>query len=141
MGQRIHHDDFEYRVTGFTVPDSIGSGATQRKTARHFYVVTFEVENRAKRVGHRWDNSIAYVVDDLGHTYENLPDLQAILNAQQPFNYSLQHVTSAGSVEDTRLVFELPRDVAHPCLMVRGELLMGDLFDGKAFTRTKIRLF
>ena len=39
------------------------------------------------------------------------------------------------------LAAELPRDVAHPCLMVRGELLMGDLFDGKAFTRAKIRLF
>ena len=39
------------------------------------------------------------------------------------------------------LVFELPADVAPPLdLMVRGELLMGDIFDGVRFRRTRVRM-
>lgn len=141
INERIHHDDFEYKVIQLTVTDSIGSGEKQRRATGLYYLVTFEVENRAKRVNHEWDNSIAYVIDDLGRKYENLPELQEFLNTLQPFSYSPQHVTPAGASETTRLVFDLPRNVARPYLMVRGELLMGDLFDGKAFTRTKVRLF
>lgn len=139
--ERIHHDDFEYRVTEFEVADSLRSGATIKKAAGYFCIVTFEVENRAKRVEHAWDNSIGYIVDDQGRRFENLPELQTFLNTFQPFNYSLRHVTSAGATETTRLVFDLPRDCTRPYLMVRGELLMGDIFDGKAFTKTKIKLF
>lgn len=139
--EQIHHDDFEYRVTEFEVADSIGSGATIRKAAGHFYIVTFEVENRAKRVNHVWDNSIGYIVDEQGRKFENLPEWQALLNTSQPFNYSPRHVTPAGATETTRLIFDLPRDCTHPYLMVRGELLMGDVFDGKAFTKTKVKLF
>jgi hypothetical protein len=141
VNERIHHDDFEYRVTRFRVADSIGSGARQRKAAGRFYIVTFEVENRALRVRHDWNNSIAYIVDDEARRYENQPELQELLNSQQPMNYSPHHSTPAGAKETTDLVFDLPARVAHPFLMVRGQLLMGDVFDGKAFTRTKVRLF
>jgi hypothetical protein len=141
VNERIHHDDFEYRVTRFLVTDSIGSGNELKKAPGHFYIVTFEVENRAKRVNHRWNNTIAYIVDDQGRTHENVPELQVLLNRLQPFNYAEQHVTPAGAAETTRLVFDLPANISHPYLMVRGELLMGDVFDGKAFARTKVRLF
>lgn len=141
INERIHHDDFEYRVTQFTVTDSIGSGERQKRASGHFYVVTFEVENRAKRVGHDWDNSIAYVVDGQGRRYENLSEMQSLLNTVLPFNYLSQHHTPAGVTESTQFVFDLPGNVAHPYLMVRGSLLMGDMFDGEAFAKTKVKLF
>ena len=141
INERIHHDDFGYLVTRFTVTDTIGSGANLKRAAGRFYLATFVVENRAKRVQHRWDNSIAFVVDDQGRQFENQPELQTLLNAVQPFNYAAQHVTPAGAVEDTQLVFDLPANVARPCLMVRGETLMGDVFDGRAFAKTRVKLF
>ncbi len=141
INERIHHDDFEYRVTKFQIADSIGAGEQQHKASGRFYIVDFEVENRAKRVGHNWDDSIAYLVDERGGSYENLPEMQKILNEAQPFNYAPRHSTPAGATESTRFVFDLPRGLEHPCLMVRGELLMGDVFDGKAFAKTKVRLY
>jgi hypothetical protein len=141
INDRIHHDDFEYLVTGLAVTDKIGPAASQNIASGRFYIVTFEVENRALRVDHVWDNSIAYVVDELGYQYENQPELQARLNMVEPFNYAPKHRTAAGATESTKLVFRLPKNVIRPCLMVRGELLMGDVFDGKAFARTKVRLF
>jgi hypothetical protein len=141
VNERIHHDDFEYSVTHFVVTDSIGSGNEQKRASGHFCIVTFEVENRAKRVNHKWDNTIAYIVDDQGRSYENVPELQVSLNRVQPFNYAEQHLTPAGETEATQLVFDLPANISHPYLMVRGELLMGDVFDGKAFARTKVKLF
>ena len=141
VNDRIHHDDFEYRVTNVIVMDSIGSGERQRRAAGHFYVVAFEVGNRAKRVVHEWDNSIAYIVDNQGRKYENLTELQPFLNTLSPFNYYSHHTTPAGATETTRLIFDLPGDVTEPYLMVRGELLMGDVFDGKTFAKTKVKLF
>ena len=141
MNERIHHDDFEYLVTGCTVTDSIGSGEKQRKAAGEYYVITFVVENHAMRVNHVWTNSIAYVVDDRGNRYEDLPELQKLLNGEKPINYSPEHRTPAGEKESTQLIFDLPKNVTHPFLMVRGDLLMGDVFDRKAFARTKIKLF
>jgi hypothetical protein len=141
LNQRIHHDDFEYRVTQFSVADAIGSGASRQKPAGRFYIVTFEVANLAKRVNHEWDNSIAYIVDESGRKYENLPAAQALLNAVNPFNFSSQHCTPAGATENTQLVFDIPSACTHPYLLVRGDLLMGDVFDAKAFARTKVKLF
>jgi hypothetical protein len=141
MNERIHHDDFEYLVTGYTVTDSIGSGESQRKAAGEYYVVTFVVENHAMRVNHDWNDSIAYVVDDRGNHYENLPELRELLKGEKPIHYSPEHRTPAGETESTQLIFDLPKNVVHPFLMVRGDLLMGDVFDGKAFTKTKIKLF
>jgi len=141
LNENIHHDDFEYRVTQFLVTDAIGSGELRRQASGRFYIVTFEVGNRAKRVGHDWDNAIAYIIDERGRSYENLPELQQALNIVQPFNYAPKHSTPAGETGSTRLVFDLPRDLERPCLMMRGELLMGDVFDGKAFTKTKVKLY
>jgi hypothetical protein len=67
--------------------------------------------------------------------------MQSLLNTVLPFNYLSQHHTPAGVNESTQFVFDLPGDVAHPYLMVRGSLLMGDMFDGEAFTKTKVKLF
>ena len=141
LNQRIHHDDFEYRVTQFSVTDTIGSGANRQRAAGRFYIVDFEVENLARRVNHEWDNSIAYIVDETGKKFENLPAAQAVLNAVHPFNFSSRYRTPPGATENTRLVFDIPAACTHPYLLVRGDLLMGDVLDAKAFARTRVKLF
>ena len=141
VNQRIHHDDFEYTVTAYAVTDTIGSGATRTGAAGKFYVVSFRVENRAKRAGHTWDNSIAYLVDEQGRSYDNLAEVQSLLTMGERFTSAPRHMTPAGETESKKLVFDIPVSVKQPYLKVRGELLIGDLFDGKAFEKTKVRLF
>lgn len=73
--------------------------------------------------------------------YENDPEAQEELERVKPFGLQDQYQTAAGEVQTTRLVFDLPNDVTEPCLMVRGEFLMGDLLDGNQFKKTRIRLY
>ena len=55
LGENIHHDDFEYSVQRVEKAAQIGTLRTQGT----FLIVTFQVENRARRVDHRWSNDIA----------------------------------------------------------------------------------
>jgi predicted small secreted protein len=136
-GQNIHHDDFEYIVKSVETADRIGD-----KTARGvFYIVTFVVENRARRVDHGWKSDIAYVVDATGQEYENDRDAQQALAAVTPFNADSPRLTAPGENDSTKFVFDLPKDVKEPCLKVRGDFLMGDLFDGNQYKRTRVKLF
>ena len=141
LNEGIHHDDFVYSVTNYSDDQKIGVGSDTLMAKRKFYIVTLEVLNEAKRVNHEWDNSIAYVIDEAGNTYENNVENQQILNQQTPFGWLEKHLTKPQSKDSTRLVFELPLHVKHPYLMMRGETLMGDFFDGEKFKRTKIKLF
>ena len=141
LTEGIHHDDFEYSVTNYSDDQKIGVGSDTLMAKRKFYIVTLEVLNEAKRVNHEWDNSIAYVIDEAGNTYENNVENQQLLNRQTPFGWLEKHLTKPQSKDSTRLVFELPLNIKHPYLMVRGETLMGDFFDGEKFKRTKIKLF
>ena len=136
-GTRIHHDDFEYSVRHVDRTDRIGD----QPARGGFLIVTFQVENRARRVDHRWANDIAYIVDANGHQYENNREAQKTLDAVKPFGYKDRYVTPAENVETTVLVFDLPKDVKEPYLKVRGEFLMGDLFDANQYERTRVRLF
>ena len=135
--QTIHHDDFEYSVESVETMDRIGD----RLPAGRFYVVTFQVENRARAVNHRWGNDIAYLVDERGREYENDDSAQTVLAHVDPFERKGSYVTPAGVTERTRLVFDVPRAVHEPYLKVRGFLLMGDVFDGDQFRRTRVKLF
>ena len=136
-GTRIHHDDFEYSGLRVDRTDRIG----HRQAGGTFYVVRFQVENRAGRVSHRWSNDIAYIVDGIGRQYENDGTVQKALEAVKPFGYKDRYVTPAKAVETTMLVFDVPKDVNEPYLKVRGEFLMGDLFDANQYRRTRVKLF
>jgi len=140
LNESIHHDDFEYSVRSYSIEknntnpeSSIGDKVT--------YLVSFQVVNNAKRVYHPWDNSVAYLVDENGSIYENQTDAQKLLNLQKPFGWQESYVTASRSSDSTILVFEIPKSIKHPYLMVRGKTLMGDFFDGDKFKRTKIKLF
>jgi hypothetical protein len=137
MGEAIHHDDFGYTVRGALPLPHIGA----RQARSRFPVVHFEVRNDARRVAHPWSNSIAYLVDAHGHRYENDEALQQTLNQLRPFGWAAGYLTRAGTTDTTMLVFDVPPDVPRPLdLMVRGEVLMGDVFDGMRFRRARVRL-
>jgi hypothetical protein len=141
LNQNIHHDDFEYSVTSYTKTPEIISGQDTIKARGIFYLVHFKVTNNALRVGHTWDNSIAYLIDANGDRYQNLPDKQKALNNSLPFGLNEIYNTPHGAADTTILVFELPADVIKPYLKVSGGTLMGDVFDAGRFRRMKVRLF
>lgn len=135
--ERVHHDDFEYSVTGVDKLERIG----KVKAKGVFYAVTFMVENHARRVAHAWHNNTAYLVDEREHTYDNEPAAQRALEAIKPFGLRGRYLTMPGALDTTVFVFDVPRDVREPYLKVRGEFLMGDLFDGNQYKRTRVKLF
>ena len=137
IGQSIHHDDFEYTVESLDRMSQIAN----RKAEGIFYLVTFRVDNRAKRVNHRWNNDIAYIVDSQGRHYDNDRDAQRALAALKGLPVRDQYVTPAGSTDRALLVFDVPANASEPYLMVRGSFLMGDMFDLGQYARTRVRLF
>jgi hypothetical protein len=117
------------------------NGADTLHARGMFYVVRFKVENRAMRVGHRWDNSIGYIVDERGNKYENISAVQQFFEKSKPFGLKELYNTHAGTADSTYLAFDLPFTVTKPWLKVRGEILMGDFFAGAKFKKARIRLF
>ena len=137
VGASIRHDDFLYTVLTAQPVDRIGG----RVASGQFLVVYFEVVNRAARVAHSWTNEIAYVVDAAGRVYENDVTLQQALGQSGSFRWAAEYNTPPGTSESTMLVFDLPGEAPRPVdLMVRGELLMGDVLDGVRFRRTRVRM-
>jgi len=141
INDRIHHDDFEYVVTDYTVSKKITGDHDSIFAQGNFYIVSFRVENHALRENHKWDNSIAYVIDDEENIFENRMDAQKLINSVTPFGWKEQYITTAQSTDSVILVFDLPESAGHPCLMIRGETLMGDLLEGNRFRKAKIQLY
>ena len=63
------------------------------------------------------------------------------MNRVKLFGYKPEYVTPAQVTESTMLVFDVSKDVREPYLQVRGEVLMGDAFDGSQYKKTKVKLF
>ncbi len=141
IGERIHHDDFEYSVTEIIITRFLKNGTDTLRAQGMFYLVKFKVENNAKRVNHEWNNSIAYIVDDKAGSYENVPAVQKYYEKYKPFGLKDKYITPAGSADSTFLAFDLPFTVTMPYLKVKGETLMGDMFDGAMFRRVRIKLY
>ena len=141
IGERIHHDDFEYSVTNLIITRFLKNGTDTLYAQGMFYLVKFRVENNAKSVSHEWDNSIAYIVDDKAGSFENVPAFQEYYEKYNPFGLKEEYITPAGSADSTFLVFDLPFTVTMPYLKVKGEILMGDVFDWALFRRVRIKLY
>ena len=106
-----------------------------------FYVVTFEVDNRARVVNHQWTSRIAYLVDERGRKYEaDIEDGERAARAGH-VAFRERYTTRPGETDVALLVFDVPKDVREPYLKVRGSLLMGDVFDFDQYERTRVRLF
>lgn len=141
VGERIHHDDFEYSVPNYMITRILRNGEDTIQAKGMFYIVTFKVENNARRVSHEWDNSIAYIVDERAGEFSNQPEIQKLYNQLKPFGLKEKYVTSAGTADSTCLIFDLPFIVTMPCLKVKGDILMGDVFDGALFRRVRVKLY
>ena len=137
LKENIHHDDFEYSVQKVEKTEWIEN----LKAKGMFYLVTFRLENRAKRVEHKWDNNTAYIIDENGNKFENMYEMQLNLKRTIDFGLKEHYITAAGQSEETILVFDIPNNVRNPYLKVSGDFFMGDLFDGNQFKNTKIKLF
>ncbi len=140
LNENIHHDDFNYRVAAIEKRKAIKADTLQMIAGGTFYIVTFEVENEARRVGHKWDNQIAFVVSENRDRYENNPAAQRLLNEDEPFGWHATYNTGHGSTERTKLIFDVPGNPAHLYLKVKGQTLMGDVFDLDRFKHVKIKL-
>jgi hypothetical protein len=105
VGDRIRHDDFDYSVRKVERAERIGP----RAAAGLFYIVTFQVENRARRVDHAWNDAIAYLVDEHGRTFESDP--AGGRAEHRSTTGPVRHVTPAGTTE-TVLVFDVPKGSA-----------------------------
>ncbi len=138
IGQHIHHDDFEYSVQKVETVQQIGTDSAQK--GHHFVVVSFRVQNDAKRVSHEWDSQIAFVTDGSKLIIENNPTLRKSWCQHHDTTCPERFDTPAGVTESTTLVFEVPNTLTQPYLMVKGATLMGDFFDGGQFEKTKIKL-
>lgn len=141
LREKIHHDDFEYSVSNYIVSRFLKNGADTLHARGVFYLVLLKVENNARRVNHKWNNSIGYIMDERGNTYENLPEVQEFWNKVRPFGLKDEYITRASVTDSTYLAFDLPFDVTKPFFKVRGEVLMGDMLDRARFRKMMVRLF
>lgn len=141
IGERIHHDDFEYSVPDLIISRFLRNGRDTLYAKGMFYIVKFKVENNAKRVSHEWDNTIGYIVDERAGTFQNNPEIQSYFEKSKPFGLREKYITPPGSADSTFLAFDLPFSVTMPYLKVQGEILMGDVFDGNLFRRVRIKLY
>jgi hypothetical protein len=141
IGEKIHHDDFEYSVTNYLISRFLRNGRDTIKADGAFYIITFRTDNLAKRISHEWDNSIAVIVDEKGREFGNLPDVQKFWEKARSFGLKEKYITPAGKSDSTVLAFDLPFDATKPYLKVRGEILMGDAFDRARFRRTFVKLY
>jgi hypothetical protein len=140
LKQNIHHDDFEYSVSDYIITRFLKAGNDTIKAQGAYYLIKFRVENRAMRIDHTWDNSIGYIIDERGNTYENISEVQKFWERINKFGLREQYITRPGTSDSTCLAFDLPFNTTKPYFKVRGSILMGDVFDRAKFRKMRIRL-
>ena len=140
LGEEIRHDDFFYSVVDVKKQKSIGEGENLVASKGVFYVVTLKVENKAIRVNHEWDISMASVEDDAGGKYRRSLEGQEAWDETQGVKNAARHMTPPGASETAEIVFDLPVDVKNPGLKIWKDILMGDVFDGVAYRKVKVAL-
>lgn len=141
LNEPIKHDDFEYSVTDYVLTRFIRSGNDTLNARGMFYLVNFQVKNKALRVSHKWDNRTACLVDEDGNTYENDPQAAQFYCRSIGTTQQESFSTPAGNTESAILAFDVPFSVTRPCIKVRGYILMGDVFNFGRFRRMKIKLY
>ena len=136
IGEPIRQDDFLYTVVGVTKTRTVGDDAHKAVALGVFYITTIQVENQAMRVGYQWDPSIVFVTDDAGKRYGMSLDAQRAIDATHPVGTMID----AGRSARYEVAFDLPPDVRHPVLGFSNGIMMGDVFNGAAYTRARVPL-
>ena len=136
IGEPIRQDDFLYTVVGVTKARAVGDDAHKAVAHGVFYITTIQVDNQAMRVGYQWDPSIVFVTDDAGKRYNMSIDAQRAIDATHPVNTMID----AGRSARYEVAFDLPSDARHPVLCFSNGIMMGDVFNGAAYTRARVPL-
>ena len=136
IGEPIRQDDFLYTVVGVTKARTVGDDAHKAVAHGVFYVTTIQVDNQAMRVGYQWDPSIVFVTDDAGMRYNMSLDAQRAIDATRPVGTMID----AGKSARYEVAFDLPSDARHPMLGFSNGIMMGDVFNGAAYTRARVPL-
>ncbi|HEY7994344.1 MAG TPA: DUF4352 domain-containing protein [Candidatus Eremiobacteraceae bacterium] len=136
IGEPIRQDDFLYTVVGVTKARTVGDDAHRAVAHGVFYVTTIQVDNQAMRVGYQWDPSIVFVTDDAGNRYSMSLDAQRAIDATRPVGTMID----AGRSARYEVAFDLPSDTRHPVLGFSNGVMMGDVFNGAAYTRARVPL-
>jgi hypothetical protein len=123
IGTPVRQDDFTYTVTRVV---------KVKKSENVSYVVTIRVDNEAKRVDYRWSDDIASVSDSTGRRYRAVAASSSVAAERTPI--------PPGGSATYDLIFNLPADAKYPMLRYWNGVLMGDVFDGIAYSRTAIAL-
>lgn len=135
-GQEIRIDDFAFAAVGSERVAQIGD-----QVARGiFYVVTFKVINRAKRVSFRFDPTMTRLVDNAGVEHLGAPTARAAWFGAQHQNDACAGELAAGTECSTVLVFDVPAETQAPVLKVKfGEGLL-EIADALAYGNHVIQL-
>jgi hypothetical protein len=123
IGKPVRQDDFTYTVTRVLKVQNADTVS---------YVVTIRVDNDAKRVDYRWSDDTAFVTDAAGVRYRAIASKTAAAVQRAPI--------PPGASAEYDLAFSLPADAKNPMLHYWNGILMGDVFDGLAYSRTEIAL-
>ncbi len=141
IGERIHHGNFEYSASEIIITRFLKNGSDTLHAKGVFYLVKFKVENNSKHTGHEWDKSIAYIIDDRAGSFQNIQEVQEFYEKSKPFGLRGKYNTAPGTADSTYLAFDMPFSVTMPFLKIKGDILIGDIFDGALFRRVRIKLF
>jgi|SRR5450755_1127909 len=123
IGNAVRQDDFTYTITRVV---------KERDAETVSYVVTIRVENDAKRVDYQWSDDTVFVTDAAGRHYHAIVSNTSTAVDRAPIP------PSASAEYD--LTFRLPADAKNPMLRYWNGILMGDVFDGVAYSRTAVAL-
>ncbi|MBN1108867.1 MAG: hypothetical protein JXR66_05850 [Bacteroidales bacterium] len=140
IGEKIYHHGAEYSVNNLIITRFIRKGTDTLHARGMFYLVDFKVENKSRRNGIKWDNSIAFITDEKAGMFENSPEVQRFYDASVSFGWKESLLTMRGSSDSTWLAFDLPFNTTQPYLKVRAKTVAGDLFDGALFRRVRVKL-
>ena len=123
VGKPVRQDDFTYTVT------HVGK---ERKSDGVTCFVTIRVNNEAKRVDYWWSDDTTFVTDSAARRYRAAaPTIPAAVN-RAPI--------PPGASAAYDLTFSLPADAKNPILRYWNGILMGDVFDGLAYSHTAVAL-
>jgi hypothetical protein len=123
VGAPVRQDDFVYTVTRVV---------KHRSNGMISYVVSIRVDNQAKIVGYRWSGDTAYVTDSTGRRYHAEEASRSATRERPPI--------AAGSSADYDMTFHVPDTAGRPMLRYWNGFMMGDVFDGAAYSRAAVAL-
>ncbi|HZS47901.1 MAG TPA: hypothetical protein VFC63_22720 [Blastocatellia bacterium] len=131
MGQDECFDDWCVSVDNAKTVSNIGSGSTAATANGNFYVLQLKVSSRARRISQRAPDGVVYILDGKGNRYEVSEAGQRAYEAANGATLPIDSLLGPSSSFTTVRVFDLPKDVTDPGLVVQhgigpGRFVIGD---------------